>query len=524
MAEIKVSHPRLYEINAIQWLYELQESYGKKFTLGTVPDAEWDRLEKLGFNYVWLMGVWKRSRLGMRIFREGPEWPPFKGYLDSILPGWKDDDVIGSPYSVSAYEPHPLAGAWEDIERARAELNRRGMGLILDFVPNHTAPDHEWVSGHPDYFFTFTGGRSPDQPPDLPADLSSYSVMEKAGKNKSKKNNKIYVARGKDPYYPAWSDTAQLNYFNPALRKAMVSQLKKIAGYCDGLRCDMAMLVINDIFERNWGNLGAHGAWEKTKTEFWEQARAAVPGLVLIAEAYWDTEWRLLEMGFDYVYDKTLHDRLAHSSARDVRLHLGADAGYQKKLVRFIENHDEHRSAETFAPDRLRAAAVMFSTLPGMKLFYHGQLEGRRVKVPVQLGRSVPEAPVNELKDFYGKLLSITGQDIFHDGQWQLKDVFPFSDGGYRNLIAYTWRPASERPASERPASRLKLVVVNFDGAWSQGRIPLRGELDGGRDYRLTDELNGREYERRGEEMSFAGLHVILGGYQAHIFDVAPMR
>ena len=495
-------------------MQELYEGYSKKFTLGTVPREEWDRLEKLGFNYIWLMGVWKRSGLGVRIFRESPDWPPFRGYMDSILPGWKDHDVIGSPYSISAYEPDPLIGSWEDVKNARAELHRRGMGLILDFVPNHTAPDHEWIFKHPDFYFTFTGG---SLPPGL--DPSSFTKINQ---------NQKYVARGKDPYYPAWGDTAQLNYFNPALRRAMVSQLKKIAGYCDGLRCDMAMLVIDDIFEKNWGDMARRlGAKSErmSQTEFWAQARAALPGLVLIAEAYWDTEWRLMEMGFDYVYDKTLLDRLLHSSAQDLRLHLGADAGYQKKLVRFMENHDEQRSAAAFAPDRLRAAAVMLATLPGMKLFYHGQLEGIKVRTPVQLGRSVPEAPADGflMQAFYSRLLGITSRDVFHEGRWRLKDVFPFSDGSYRNLIAYTWNPVSWRPAPEKSASRVKLIVVNFSPSWAQGRVSLGDELESDREYLLTDELNGREYERRGEEITFAGLHVVLDGYQSHIFDIEPV-
>ncbi|MDA8387254.1 MAG: alpha-amylase family glycosyl hydrolase [Nitrospiraceae bacterium] len=494
--------PRLYEVNAIQWLYGLSQVYKKRFTIGDVPGAEWDRLHELGFDYVWLMGIWKRSKMGLRIFRQGPEWPPFAKHLDSVLPGWKDEDVIGSPYSISAYEPDPLAGTWEEIKKARAELHKRGMGLILDFVPNHTAPDHKWVLEHPDYYFVA----------DRSADWSAFEQNTSLCSPVTKGNKTLYVARGKDPNYPAWSDTAQLNYFNPALRKAMVGELKKIAGYCDGIRCDMAMLVINDIFERDWSGpaKGMGAVWEKPGAEFWEQARAAVPGLILMAEAYWDTEWRLTEMGFDYVYDKTLYERLRYASARDIKLHLGADAGYQKKLVRFIENHDEPRSAEAMGPDRLRAAAILFSTLPGMKLYYHGQLEGRRIKLPVQLGRDVTEGPVKELENFYERLLSITGQDVFHTGQWRLKDVFPFADGSYQNLIAYTWKSAS----------RLKLVVVNFDGGSSQGRIPLGGELDSGKDYRLTDELNGREYERRGADMSFEGLQVILGGYQAHIFDM----
>ncbi len=494
-------NPQLYEINTAQWLYEVSQKNGKWFTLGAVPATEWDRLLAPGFDYVWLMGVWKRSKEGTRIFRESPEWPPFKQYLDTILPGWGENDVAGSPYSIAAYEPDPLIGTWEDLQKARDALNKRSIGLILDFVPNHTAPDHPWVSEHPDYYFMtdrtgYEGKKSKIKDPSL------FSRIESEGKT-------LFIARGKDPNFPAWSDTVQLNYFNPALRKAMLSEMGKIAGYCDGLRCDMAMLVLNDIFARTWGSFSINAL---PTGEFWEQARAALSGTLLMGEAYWNTEWRLMEMGFDYIYDKTLYDRLRSSSAQEIRLHLAADTGYQKKLVRFLENHDEPRSLAAFGPGRLRAGAALFSTLPGMKLFYHGQLEGKKIKVPVQLVRDViSEALEKDIKAFYERLLSITGQDIFHKGQWRLRDVFPFSDGSHQDLIAYTWKSAG----------RMKLVVVNLGNGMSQGNIPLP-ELDRGKDYLFTDELNGRQYPRKGAEVNNEGLHVILDGYQTHIFDVTP--
>jgi len=120
-------------------------------------------------------------------------------------------------------------------------------------------------------------------------------------------------------------------------------------------------------------------------TEFWADARAAVPGFVLIAEVYWDLEWRLQRLGFDFTYDKRLYDRMLHGPAGDVRDHLRADADFQRHSARFIENHDEMRSATAFG-ERLRAAAVVMSTLPGLRFFQDGQFGGCRARVPVQLG------------------------------------------------------------------------------------------------------------------------------------------
>ena len=56
----------------------------------------------------------------------------------------------------------------------------------------------------------------------------------------------------RDPYFPPWPDVVQLNAFNFGLRKAAIQTVSSIAGQCDGMRCDMAMLMMNAIFERTW--------------------------------------------------------------------------------------------------------------------------------------------------------------------------------------------------------------------------------------------------------------------------------
>lgn len=485
---------RLYEINTLVWLEELSRSYGQTIKLGDVPPEQWDRLKSLGFDYVWLMGVWKRSPEGVRLFKESPEWPRLLAQIYYVLPGWTDEDVVGSPYSIASYAPEPLIETWADIDKAREELHSRGMKLILDFVPNHTAPDHPWVFECPEYYIQ--GSKL-----DFRQNPAAFFPVQ-AGRQT------MYIARGKDPYFPPWPDTAQLNYFNGDARSALVGEMRKIAAHCDGVRCDMAMLVLNDIFMKNWD--WAKKSNETPGTEFWEEVRSELPGFVLIAEAYWDTEWRLQQLGFDYVYDKRLYDRLRNSSPREVNLHLNADLSFQKKLLRFIENHDEPRSAQIFDKDKLMAAAMLFSTLPGLKLYHHGQFEGKKIKMPMLLRRAAEEKTDGEMKAFYDKLLFISGQTPFSDGEWQLKTVSAAGDGSFENLIAFTWKSKEH----------LKLVVTNLSGEQSQGRISLRDEISG-LEYILKDELNGERYQRDGREMADPGLHVILKGCNAHIFDVA---
>ncbi|MEW6602395.1 MAG: alpha-amylase family glycosyl hydrolase, partial [Nitrospirota bacterium] len=399
---------------------------------------------------------------------------------------------------IEGYIPDPVIGSWEDIDRARRELNDRGMRLILDFIPNHTGLSHPWTRTHPDYFIQAGNEEFEKRPADF------HTV--------SHNGNTLYLANGRDPYFPPWSDTLQLNYFNPQMRQALIDEIVKTARHCDGFRCDMAMLVLNDIFRKTWGWTMQDSQQEDPDEEFWSSARRAVPDSVLIAEAYWETEWELQQLGFDYTYDKRLYDRVASASVEDIYLHLRADIGFQRKLTRFIENHDEQRSAEVFGKERLEAAAVLFATLPGMRLYHQGQIEGKRIKVPVQMRRVMHEKPDRDICRLYEKLLSITGQRVFSEGDWRLREVFTLTGDGPHDLIAYTWQAGDS----------IKLVVVNLTSMTAAGRIPLEDLAVRGRDFTLFDELNANIYLRSGNDMLHPGLIVILEPFRAHIFDIYP--
>jgi glycosidase len=182
-------------------------------------------------------------------------------------------------------------------------------------------------------------------------------------------------AHGRDPFFDGWSDTLQLDYSNPQVQDAMRDILVSIADRADGVRCDMAMLVLPDVFDRTWG---------RRPEEFWPRAigrvRGKSPEFLFMAEVYWDLEWRLQQQGFDYTYDKRLYDRLREGAVAPVREHLMAGLDFQDKLARFLENHDEPRAAATFGPGAHEAAAIITYLTPGLRFFHHGQFEGRRVR------------------------------------------------------------------------------------------------------------------------------------------------
>jgi hypothetical protein len=480
-------YPTLYEINTWVWISDLSQKYGTSVDLGCVPATEWDSIGGFGFDAVWLMGVWERSPAGIAVANRN------QGLLEDFrraLPDFREEDNVGSPYCVRNYIVDWHLGGPEGLALARAELAKRGMRLILDFVPNHVAPDHPWATKHPEYFVQGTLDDARNEP-------ASFLTI---GGN--------VFACGRDPYFPAWPDVLQLNAFNPGLRQAVAETIGNIARQSDGIRCDMAMLLLNSIFERTWGER----AGRRPATDYWPDIISATkksnPGFRFIAEAYWDLEWELQQQGFDFCYDKRLLDRLEHDNAESVRLHLCADLPYQEKLVRFIENHDEPRARSTFAPAKARAAAVTMATLPGARLFHEGQFEGRKVRPPVFLGRRPDESADTDLRVFYGTLLRAIDSPIFRDGQWNLCERTGWPDNpSFQNLVAWSWTKDDER----------RLIMVNLSDSQVQARVqtPWR-DLQG--TWRLADTLSDAVYERGGDEIMNDGLYVELGPWHFHFF------
>jgi hypothetical protein len=276
----------------------------------------------------------------------------------------------------------------------------------------------------------------------------------------------------------------------------------------------MAMLMLNNIFERTWGTL----AGPRPAEDYWPTLIPAIkakwPEFRFIAEAYWDLEWELQQQGFDYCYDKKLYDRMEHGAAENVRLHLLADSSYQQRMVRFIENHDEPRAAATFPDGQGRAAAVAILTLPGAKLLHEGQFEGFKVRLPVFLARRPSETANQEITAFYERLLKELNHDIFRNGEWRLCERSGWPDNqSYQNILTWCWVKDSER----------YLIVINFRQEAAQARVYLPWDELRGKTLRLDDVLSGESYDRSGDEIRDAGLYVDLGPWKCHLFRVRPV-
>jgi len=485
-------YPALCQINTRVRITEWSRRLGRPATLSDVPDAELDQIAALGFDWVWFLSVWQTGDAARKISRSNPEW---KKEFQETLPDLMDDDIPGSGFAISGYQVHSALGGEAALVALRKRLQKRGLKLMLDFVPNHMAPDHPWVEEHPDYFVA--GSEQ-----DLLRDPKNYVRI------RTRSGDKIF-AHGRDPFFPGWPDTLQINYGRKAAQEAMAGELLRIAGQCDGVRCDMAMLVLPDVFQRTWG-LKAEAFWpEATK-----RVREKFPAFRFMAEVYWDLEWTLQQQGFDYTYDKRLYDRLHQGPARPAREHLCADLNYQTRLARFLENHDEPRAAAAFPIGKHQAAAVISFLSPGLRFFHEGQFEGRLKRISPHLGRA-PQEPVNEtLKAFYARLLEVLRRPVLKTGRWQLLDCRPAWDGNasFDDFIAQGWEDGDSRI----------LAVANYSDHPSQTyvRLPFAGL--GGRRWILQDLMGEARYERDGTDLQSQGLYLDVGPWQVHVFEVTP--
>jgi hypothetical protein len=485
------AHPHLLEISAWPWLERLSRDAGRRVTLEDVPRPEWDRMAGDGFDLLFLMGVWRRSPIGREIARTDAG---LVAEYDRVLPGWTPADVPGSPYCIQAYEPDDRMGGWTGLDAARRELQARGIGLLLDFVPNHTAFDHAWVTTHTDRYLLGTED-------DYRAAPAEFRRVAAAGG--------AYVACGRDPYFSPWTDVAQLNYFNPETRAAMQDTLRTIAAHCDGVRCDMAMLVLNEVFGRTWRRL-LRGEWPEPREEFWTTATRAIPRLTYLAEVYWGLEGALLDQGFDFAYDKRLLDCLRSSDGGACLRHLlSADPRHGPRLARFLENHDEPRSVVTLGA-RLPAGAALVATLPGMRFFFDGQFEGRRARAPVQLARW-PDEPVNEtVRAIYDRVLRFASDGLLHDGDWALMPITSAGDHTFWDIVAYRWRSGAA----------LVVVVANAGDCQAQANLAIAGDLFPGAAFDFEDALTDARYRWTRESLEATGLYVRLEPGGAHLFHV----
>jgi len=487
-------YPVLYQLNTRVRLTELSRQLDRPATLDDLPDDDLAHLAALGFDWLWLLGVWQTGEAGRQVSRTHPDW---RAEFRDTLPDLTEADIAGSCFAITGYTVHTELGGNAALARLRERVRQHGLRLMLDFVPNHMALDHPWVRTNPEFFIRGTAE-------DLAREPHNYTRVQST-------DGAMVLAYGRDPYFAGWPDTLQLNYANPELQAAMQAELLNITTLCDGVRCDMAMLIEPDVFDRTWGMRPA---------PFWvnaiEEVRRQFPDFLFMAEVYWDMEWQLQRHGFDYTYDKRLYDRLRDQYARPVREHLYADLDFQDKLARFLENHDEARAAATFPFEVHKAAALVKFLNPGLRFFHQGQLEGWQKRISPHLIRGPVQAVDLEIQTFYVLLLDSLKHPAFRDGDWQLLECVPAGEGNasWDHFIAWIWQD---------PDGTRLLVVVNYAPRQGQCRVRLPFEDLRGNQYRLVDWLSKAVYDRDGDAMVTPGLYLDMPPWGCYLFELQKL-
>ncbi|KAH3756646.1 alpha amylase, catalytic subfamily protein [Pelomyxa schiedti] len=489
------SMPMMYEISTRPWLYELSGKYGRTIsTLRDIPLAELQAIQSQHVNYVWFMGIWHLGAYGLNHDRTDPS---LLAQYAVVLPDYTTADIIGSPYAVTNYTVNPELGTTSDVAWLRTQLNNLGMKLILDFVPNHSACDSPWITTNINYYIQAPKGSGP------PYDSSKYLTNG--------------VAFGNCPGSTTpWTDTAQLNYWNQDTRSLMLQQLQQIGNMADGIRCDMAYIVLNDLFYETWSTQLNSWGWSRPSTEFWADAISQVkknfPKIIFLAEVYGDSQYTLQSEGFDFTYDKELLDRLKANNLDYVRSWItGNTASFFAHSAQFIENHDEDRAVAVFgSTTKADAAAMVVMTLPGMRFYFQDQWLGYKNKLDVHLRRATSESAISSVTSMYTTLNSIISDVSFTSGTWNYCTVS--NSGDSWRLMAWRWNYAN---------SSKRLVVVNFSDASGSGYIVIPDVVsDTGSDtVTITELWTNTKYSRSVSEMKSSGLFVVVDAWSSQIFQ-----
>ena len=322
-------------------------------------------------------------------------------------------------------------GGWDALNNLRSRAWARGIRLSADMVPNHMGIDSTWVIEHPDWFLSIFVIRRILRIPstakiyqmilacriyleDHYYNHSDASVVFK--RRDCQTGDTRYIYHGNDGTSFPWNDTAQLDYTKPAVREAVIQVILHVARNFPVIRFDAAMTLAKKHVQRLWfPEPGAGGAIpsrsqygmtksefdEKVPEEFWrevvDRVAAEVPDTLLLAEAFWLMEGYFVRtLGMHRVYNSAFMHMLRDEDNAKYRLAikntLEFDPQILKRYVNFMNNPDEKTAVEQFGNgDKYFGICTVLSTLPGLPMFGHGQVEGFSRKIwdgipPRQMG------------------------------------------------------------------------------------------------------------------------------------------
>lgn len=484
-----IQAPIFYELNTRCWLRALSDEAGRTLSLNEVPESEFQLWHILGFTHIWLMGVWT---VGPLVRAHALKHHSKYEDIDS------HKDLLGSSYAISDYRVSEALGGERALGAFKAKLHTYGLKLILDFIPNHVGLDHPWVAEHPHFFVQ---GR----------------LHQRGTFCQPTRDGKRWLAHGRDPYFSPWSDTAQLDYRKAETHAAVLEQLQRVSALCDGVRCDMAMLIANEVFTKTWADF----PWTSGEAvpEFWPNAIKLIkqknPEFLFIGEVYWGLEARLQALGFDYTYEKTTYDLLIKKDPEKLQSHLlTRTEDFLNHSLFFLENHDEQRIAFLLNPEQHKAAAALLLSLPGSALLHEGQLEGLTKQVSVHVGRRAVEQSNREVNRFYTKVLRALRDSPVRKGWCRILEPRAAWSGNpsHNAVLLFQWQV--HEPFFD-------LAVINLAPHRSQCFAPVIVP-EAIRAWELQNRLGKESYVRNTSDLISQGLYLDLPAFGAQLFAFRP--
>ncbi len=548
--------PRLVLIakNSYVWLDQLSKKYRYEIrTLDQIPDEELDLLASRGFTGLWLIGLWERSRASQRIKqRMGQE------------------DAVASAYSLHSYDIASDLGGWSALQNLRARAWERGIRLSADMVPNHMGIDSAWVIEHSDWFLSLPHSPYPsysfnsenlsdDRRVGIHIEDHYYDKTDAAvvfQRRDLQTGGVKYIYHGNDGTSFPWNDTAQLDYSKAEVREAVIQTILHVARNFPVIRFDAAMTLAKKHIQRLWfpqpgagGAIPSRSQYGLTRAEFdaaipnefWrevvDRVAAEVPHTLLLAEAFWLMEGYFVRtLGMHRVYNSAFMHMLRDEENAKYRLAikntLEFDPQILKRYVNFMNNPDEKTAIEQFGNgDKYFGIATLLSTLPGLPMFGHGQVEGFYEKYGMEFRRAKwDERPNNDLaRGHEWRIFPLLHRRyLFADvGQFLLYDFYTARGGVNEDVFAFSNRLNDERG----------LVIyhnkfadtkgwVNVSAAYidkGSGSLKQRNLFDGlglpDRGFAIfRDYVTQLEYIRSCGDIKEKGLYVELGAYQCHVF------
>ena len=544
--------------SALVWLDQLSKTYGYHInTLDKIPDRELDALRERGFNGLWLIGLWERSDASKKI---------------KNLCG--NPEAEASAYSLKSYNIAMSIGGWNAYNHLNDRCKQRNIRLASDMVPNHTGLDSDWALYHPEYFisspsspypsYSFNGENlSPDSRIEVKIEDHYYDRTDAAvtyRRVNKETQETSYIFHGNDGTSMPWNDTAQLDFLNPNTREAVIQQILHVARKFHIIRFDAAMTLAKRHVQRLWyprpgtaGDIPGRAGYTMSDEEFnkaiplefWrevvDRVATEVPDTLLLAEAFWMMEGYFVRtLGMHRVYNSAFMNMLknqANKEYRDtIKNTLSFDPEVLKRFVNFMNNPDEDTAVEQFGDgDKYFGVATLLSTMPGLPMYGHGQIEGFHEKYGMEYSRAYWNEYPNEhlIGEHYRRIFPLLRLRYLFSGS-EYFEIFDVVDYGNikESVYAYVNGITSSRA----------LILYNNSYEAASGRIQtsapkLHRTVDGGREIRtnsIANSLglnfsdntyiiyeqfpNNLTYIAKSNDLYDDGLHVSLQGYETKIF------